>query len=138
MPLYIGGGSDSSANQTTTTETQDNRIAAAPDSTSINNSRGNIQAGNNINLTDDGAVGRSFDFAQSIAEGAANMQAASAGQMATTVTNALGAVQAAYQDESKKISDAYETSKAGEQKILVAGALLIAGIVAIKSFGKGA
>lgn len=162
MPLYFGGDSSSQANQTQTSDTQDNRISAAADSANLNNSRGTIGGNvtNNVTTisTDNGAVNKSldfasgtvsksFDFAQAIAKGAADAQAASAGQIQATALSAMQAVQKsyqnesstlanAYQNESSTMADAYKTSKAGEQKVMVAGALLIGGIVALKALGK--
>lgn len=149
--MYLGGDSSSSANQTQTTETQDNRIASAVGSANINNSRGTI--GGNVNLTTistdhgavdgalaltDSTVSRAFSFAKGITTQAANENAASLGAVQATASSAVQSVKAAYADSNKTIADAYQTSKAGEQKILVAGALALLAIVGIKSFGKHA
>jgi hypothetical protein len=65
LPLYLGGDSNSTQQQTQITETQDNRLVAAPDSNSLSNSRGTIGGNVTINKTslDNGAIGKSFDFA---------------------------------------------------------------------------
>jgi hypothetical protein len=138
MPLHLGGDSSSSANQTQTTETQDNRIASAVGSANINNSRGTITGGVSLTTisTDQGTVSKAFDFANKVTAGAANEAAASMGAVQATATSAVDSVAAAYKDSNKTIADAYQTSKAGEQKILVAGALALLAIVGIKSFGK--
>jgi hypothetical protein len=135
--LYnLGGDSNSQANQTQTTDTQDNRIAAATDSNNLNNSRGVIGGNVIINKTDNGAVTASFDFANKIAAGAANTMAASTASAQATVMSSLDAVKSAYADNTATLADAYKTSKAGEQKIMVAGALLIGAVVAIRALGK--
>lgn len=132
MGLFGGGNSSSSTSNTQIT--QDNRIAAAQDSTNLANSGGTING--SVNLLDGGAITKSFDFANAIAEGAANTAAASIGANQATMTTAMQAVQSAYANENASLSDAYTNAKAGEQKIMVAGALLIGAIVAIKVFGK--
>ena len=129
MPLYFGGGSSSSADQSTSTETTDNSTVAAPNSTSASL---NHSSGNTINITDNGAVGMAFDAVKQISQGAftANSQA-----LSTVTENSSAAIQqvaAADHNALAAVSDAYSTAKAGEQKVLVAAALAILGIVAIK------
>lgn len=138
MPLYFDTNSSSSADQTQVTDTQDNRIAAAQDSVNLNNSRGVIGGNVNITKTDNGAVTASFDFAKSIAAGAASTMAASSGQMQELTLSAMDAVKGAYANNDATLADAYKTSKAGEQKVMVFGALLIGGIVALRALGKAA
>lgn len=133
--MGLFGGGNSSSSSTSITDTQDNRIQAAQNSSNLNNSRGVING--DVNMLDGGAIGKSFDFATKIADGAANTMAASAGAQGAVMLSAMGAVQQAYQDQGASLADAYKTSKAGEQKVLVAGALLIGAIVAIKILGKG-
>lgn len=136
MPLYFGGDSSSQADQTQTTETQDNRISAAQDSVSINTSRGTV-GDLTVNTTDNGAVNSAFAFANQIAQGAADMQAASLGAVKTASSNALQAVQSAYAQESSTLADAYKTAKAGEQKVLVAGTVGLLALALIKIFAGG-
>jgi hypothetical protein len=164
MPLYLGGGSTSEANQAQTTDTQDNRIAAATDSANTNNSRGYVGGSviNSVtnNTLDGGAISKSFDFAKAISAGAASSIAASEGNAQATVISSLDAVKSAYQNNAVSVANAYQnsaanvaaayqntsdtlataysTAKAGEQKVLVYGALLIGGIVALKALGKAA
>jgi hypothetical protein len=160
VPVFFDTNSSSSANQTQTTDTQDNRIAAAQDSVNLNNSRGVIGGNVTVISTDHGAVdgalkfanaagdtaakltdstvSKAFDFAGQVAHGAATENAAALGAVQASAQGALSAVQSAYQDESKTLSDAYTTAKAGEQKVLVAGVFAVLGLVAIKVFGKAA
>jgi hypothetical protein len=137
MPLFFTTQSQSQANQTTKTDTYDNRIAAAQDSINLNNANGSINGDVLVQKLDGGAVSSSFDFAKQIASGAAAMMAASVDSTASATTSALQAVKQAYATENANLSDAYKTAKAGEQKIMVYGALLIGGLVAIKALKRG-
>lgn len=184
--------SKSSANQSQSQDSQDNRIAAAQDSVNLVASRssfGNI----GISTTDHGAVdgafkfanassdsafkfgnavsdnatraisansdsafkfgdstvSQSFDFAKMITAGAANENAASGARSNAIAKSAMDSVKEAYTTSGQQVSKAnekvtdtlaaaYETAKAGEQKIMVAAGLAIVALVAIKSFGKAA
>lgn len=127
--------SSSSADQTSTSEAQDNRIAAAQDSVNLVLSRAE---GNSVSVTttDFGTVSKAFDFATQLAKNAATQAAASTDSITKASTSALSAVQQAYSDFSAKIDDAYTTSKAGEQKILVGAVVCVLGLVAIKTLSK--
>lgn len=131
MGLFGGGNSSSS----TTNETQniDQKIQTAAGSTGVSASGNSV-----VTLTDAGAVGKAFDFAKGIASGAANEAAASGAQVSSIAASAMQSVQAAYQGESGTIAAAYQTAKAGEQKIMVVAALSVLAIVAIKVMGKSA
>lgn len=139
MPFYFGGDSSSTTEQKQVTETQDNRIAAAQDSTNLNASRATV--GRDINLTtvstDHDTVHQSFDFAKRIAQDAADTNAAALSVVNKQAISAIEAVKTAYRDENDKLANAYTEAKAGEQKILVGGTLLIGGIVAIMALKKG-
>lgn len=138
--------SSSDASQSQLQESQDNRISAATDSVNLVSSRSTI--GNiNISQTDHGAVkgalefgsdalGQSYDFAAQISKNAANETAASGARSTAVAQSAMDSVKSAYADTSATLADAYETAKAGEQKIMVAAGLAIVGLVAIKSFGR--
>jgi hypothetical protein len=80
----------------------------------------------------DSTVSKAFDFSKAITAGAANEVAASATRADQLVTNAMGSVKDAYSDMSSTLADAYTNAKAGEQKVMVAAALAILGLVAIK------
>jgi hypothetical protein len=80
----------------------------------------------------DSTVQQAFDLTKMITQGAANQVAASATQTNQMVNSALGAVKDAYSTEASTLADAYTNAKAGEQKIMAAGALAILAIVAIK------
>lgn len=129
--------SSSDASQSTNTDQQDNRIAAAPDSIALVASRSSVGGNLTINKMDMGAVDRAFDFAEQISQGAASQAAASSANITAVAKNAMDAVQEAYQDIGSKVANAYTEAKAGEQKILVGGALLIGSVVAIAALKKG-
>ncbi len=88
--------------------------------------------------TTDSTVGKAFSFAESITAGAANSLAASGARSDATVKSAMEAVKGAYGDATEKVADAWETSKAGEQKIMAGAALAMIALVAVKIYGKGA
>lgn len=105
----IGGSSSSSSSADTTTQNYDLRVVGGNNST-------NVSANNSqVTLVDAGAVQQAFGFSRDAFN-------AAVGGLASSV----GAIQ-----------DAYSTAKAGEQKVLVAGGLIIMGIVAVAAV-KGA
>lgn len=118
------------ANQTQTSTTQDNRISAESGSVNLAGSSGNSVT---VNALDGGAVGRSFDFADAVSQGAANLAAASVQNMQATTRTALSAVQDAYQDENDKLSQAWADAKAGEQKLLSYGVMAAVAVVAVSA-----
>ncbi|MFZ4878440.1 hypothetical protein ACL9RI_25420 [Janthinobacterium sp. Mn2066] len=128
--------SDSDSSQTQINESQDNRITGGTGSVNLVTSRSSVGGNVNISTTDFGSVGRSFDFAEAIAKGAANTAAASAAQVQAVATDAMKSVQAAYGDSNETLADAYKTSKAGEQKVMVAVGMAIVGVVALKALGR--
>lgn len=88
--------------------------------------------------TTDSTVGKAFKFAESITAGAANSAAASGAQSSAIAKSAMESVKSAYGDATEKVADAWQTSKAGEQKVLAGAVVAIIGLVAVKVFGKGA
>lgn len=91
--------------------------------------QGTTIAGNSnspITFTDQGTVAAAFGFAEHVAKGAFDMTTSSQIDTAKTVTNALN-----------EIGDAYETAKAGEQKIFAGAALAVVGLVAVVILRKG-
>lgn len=157
------------ANTSQSSTTKDNRIASAEDSINLTDSNGNaINVTSNVTSIDAGAVGKSFDFAESVTKGAASVAAASVGDMADLSVGAIDAVRDAYRDSAKvnsdnskmaisaitsanantneeiasaykgvtsALADAWQSSKAGEQKLLAFGVMAVLGIVAFRSFG---
>lgn len=123
--------SASDSSQTQINETQDNRITGGPGSVSLVTSRSNV-GDVSISTTDFGSVNRSFTFAELLAKGAANAAAASAASVQAIATDAMSSVRQAYGDSNDTLAAAYQTSKAGEQKIMVAGALALVALVAFK------
>ncbi|MGZ4837646.1 MAG: hypothetical protein ACXVZR_03790 [Terriglobales bacterium] len=132
MGLFGGGNSSSSTSNIQ--ETQDNRIAAAQNSSNLQNSRGVING--DVNMLDGGAINSAFDFAQKISDGAANEMAASLGANQDTMMTAMDAVRKAYAGANDNLAEAYQTAKAGDQKIMAMGALVVLAIVAVKVLGK--
>lgn len=132
--------STSDSSQTQIQESQDNRVTAATGSATLVASRSNVGGDVNISTTstDFGTVSKAFDFAGRIATGAANESAASAAQVTKVTQSAMDSVKNAYAGVSDTLAQAYETSKAGEQKVMVAAGLALVAIVAFKSIGKSA
>lgn len=154
--------SSTSSSQQYNSTTQDNRIAAEAGAITFSQADGNTinsQTTDNsqtiYNTLDAGAVGRSFDFAESVTKGSASVAAASVGNMADLSRDALSAVKDAYADSTESVqtnsqmtiraitsanakvndvlADAYKTSKAGEQKMLAFGLLALVAMVAGKA-----
>jgi hypothetical protein len=117
---------------------QDNRVTAGAGAATLVMSRANVGGDVNVTSTDFGSVSKAFDFASGIAKGAADEATASGAQVQQMATSAMQSVQAAYKDTSGTVAAAYETAKAGEQKIMVMAALAVVGIVAVKVMGKSA
>lgn len=94
-----------------------------------------------------GTVGKAFDFASALESGAADERAASGALVSKLAISAMDSVKSAYsgsqssvasayKDTADTLAAAYETSKAGEQKVMVAVGLAVLGIVAIKVMGR--
>lgn len=124
--------STSDSSQTQTQESQDNRITGGEGSINLSTSRSNIGGSVNISTTDFGTVSKAFDFAALMAQGAAETSAASGAQVTATAKSAIESVKNAYGDVGEKLDKAYENSKAGEQKIMMAAAIGVIALVAIK------
>lgn len=140
--------SNSDSSQQQVQEQQDNRIAAAPDSINLVASRSSIGGDLSIVSTDhksvgksfdfaSDSVGKSFDFARDISKGAAAEVAAANTNMKSISMSAMDSVKSAYGDMGEKLASAYTEAKAGEQKIMVGGALLIGAVVAITALKRG-
>ena len=130
--------SNSDSSQSQLQESQDNRVVGGAGSVALVASRSSV--GGDVNLTstvtDFGTVAKAFDFAAGIAAGAADEAAASGARVTQVASSAMQSVRAAYQDTTNEVAKAYETAKAGEQKIMVAAALAVVAIVAVKVMGK--
>lgn len=125
----------SRSSSTTSSENNnyDQKVQVAEGATGISTS-GN----SSVTLTDQGAVGKAFDFAAMLATNAASEAAASSASNNQIAQSAMQSVQAAYKDTDAKLAAAYEGAKTGEQKIMVAAALAVVAVVAIKIIGKSA
>lgn len=105
--------SSSASTQATTTTNTDARVVGGDSSTNIS------AAGSTINMTDSGAVHAAFGFAEHVSKDAFDMVSAAQINTANTAKNAM-----------EKVTDAYSTAKAGEQKIFAGAALAVVGVVA--------
>lgn len=104
---------DSSSSAQSSTTNTDMRVVGGDSST-------NVSAQNStVNVLDGGAVHDAFGFADSVTKNAFDFAHASQVDTSATVDTALG-----------KVSDAYGTAKAGEQKIFAGAALAVVGVVA--------
>lgn len=123
--------SKSSSASHTTNNNYDQKNQVAEGGTGVSAS-GNAR----VTLTDQGAVGKAFDFAALLSQGAASERAASSASTTQMAQSAMQSVQSAYKDVGTNLASAYEGAKAGEQKIMVAAALALVALVAIKLIGK--
>lgn len=130
MGLFSSKSSSSTSN---TAENYDMKNQVAAGGVGVSATGG---ASVNVTTTDFRTVERAFDFAQMLEKGAANEAAASASNNTAIMQSALQSVQNAYAGSTDKISDAFETAKAGEQKVLVAVALALVAIVAFNAVRK--
>lgn len=127
----IGGDSSADNSQTVKNETQDNRIAAAANSTNLSLNRATV--GNvSITTTDHGAVDGAFKLVGDMAAGSINANTHALDAVAGAWQSSSEAVAKAYANDSATMADAYKTAKAGEQKILVGVVVGIVALVAIK------
>lgn len=118
-----GGSSSSDNSQTTATESNDNSVVGGNGSTNVSISKNSGEI--NLALTDHGAVDKSFELAKQVTRDAINSAA-----------NSLQTVQDVERDAMARVSDAFATAKAGEQKILVGAVVGLVAIVAVKVLGK--
>ena len=128
--------SQSDSSQQQVQETQDNRVSAAEGASTLVASRSSVGGDVNVTSTDYGSVTKAIDLTRDLLKGAASMSAANNATISSTVQSAMHSVQEAYADTSDKVAGAYETSKAGEQKVMVAVGLAVVALVAIKIAGK--
>ena len=128
--------SSSDSSQSQTQESQDNRITAGEGAVALVASRSSVGGDVNLTSTDFGTVNKAFDFANAIAKGAASEAAASSASVTQMATSAVQSVKAAYENSNNTLAAAYETSKAGEQKIMVAVGIAAVVMVALKTVGK--
>lgn len=98
-----GGSSSSSSQANTETHNSDLRVVGGNNSTNVSAQNSTVQ------VLDQGAIVQAFGFAHDV------MDSAMAG-----INSAVG-----------EVRDAYSEAKAGEQKVLVAGGLMILGVVAL-------
>lgn len=129
---YFGGDSDASS--TSRTDNNDMRVVGGDDST--NQSIRVSDAGAvTLAITDAGQTGKAIDAVSMIADSSLKISGdMTRGALATVDTATQGfqrGITDIFDKSVNEISEAYETSKAGEQKVLVAGGLLVVALVAI-------
>lgn len=132
----MGGKSSSSSSSSSSTQNVDRRVVADNQATAISSDASTI----NITATDSGAVNAAIDLAKT------GTDAASQNYLAL-----LGLTEGILVETSKVIdknasaaADAYTkaqssvTGATDDRKLLMIGALLVGGVVAVKAFGKHA
>lgn len=103
-----GGGGSSTAN--TSTATRDTRITAGTGSINVSGDSASVT------LTDAGAVHDALDFAKS--------------SLASTHADVTAALDASGK-AGAQLADAYKTAKQGESTVIIIGAFVVAGVVAV-------
>jgi hypothetical protein len=116
MCLDSSSKSSSDSSQTSNTTNTDMRIAGGDGSVNVSAQGSTIT----LALSDQGAIHEAFGFATNTVNGALAEVSANDSSTQSQVTAAL-----------KSVSDAYSTSKAGEQKVLVGMGLIVVGLVAV-------
>lgn len=133
------GGSDTKMTSSTSYDTRDQSVNNAGDGI-LNNGNGTVS----VVTTDHGAVQASIDasvsnFQTGVGFATATMQNAFQNNNTAMQTVASGqnaamqAVNGAAKSTIEAVKDAYSEAKAGEQKIMAAGALALIAIVAFRS-----
>lgn len=129
---YFGGDSSSSSSQRT--ENRDQRVVGGDNSANTSISVGDLKSAT-LQITDAGQTAKAIDSVSLIADKALALSGDMTRGALSTVDTATQGFQRGITDLFDKsvneISDAYETSKAGEQKVLVAAGLLVVGMVAL-------
>ena len=132
---YIGGDSESSTSNRT--ENSDQRVVGGDGSANSSLRLSEIDARGDVTLqiTDAGQTARAIDAVSLVADSAMSMSSdMTRGALSTLDTATQGfqrGITDLFDQSVNEISDAYETSKAGEQKVLVAAGLLVVGMVAL-------
>lgn len=129
---YFGGDSSSASSQRT--ENRDQRVVGGDNSSNSSISVGDM-ANTTLQITDAGQTAKAIDAVSMIADQSLALSSEMTRGVLSTVDTATQGFQRGITDlfdaSVNEISDAYETSKAGEQKVLVAAGLLVVGMVAL-------
>ena len=127
-----GGGMANSASTSTTTTTNTDARATTQTGTAVSNNA----ASGVVNVTDGGAIAAMGTIAQDSIISTNDEMSKAFGLAASMVqgvtaqaTSAQNATLASTQQALKQVSDAYATSKAPDQKLIIAG-LAVVGVVA--------
>lgn len=127
-PCNIGGSSDSQANTTNNNIDQklytDNGAVAGSAS-------GGGSVVINATQTDHGATTAAFGLAHDALQNVTDLATASQSASTHTAEAALAGAQQAYADSTKAVAAAYQDAKTGNQRVIVIGALVVVGIVAL-------
>lgn len=132
---YFGGDSKSSTSNRT--DNNDQRVVGGDGSSNSSLRIGDIGRGSEVTLaiTDAGQTAKAIDSVSLIADKALSLSGdMTKGALATVDTATQGfqrGITDLFDKSVNEIGDAYETSKAGEQKVLVAAGLLVVGMVAL-------
>jgi hypothetical protein len=133
----IGGKSDSST--ASTNNNQDQRLSVGSGVGATASTGGTVTL--NVSQLDGGAIAEAFGLAHdslnfAAQEGTASMSASAATAEAAIngMLNNVESTQQAYQDATKQVVSAYQDAKTGNQKTMLLGVLVVAGIAVAMPF----
>lgn len=118
--------SESSSSTASTTQNIDKRVVGGDASVNVSGD------GTHVTTIDAGAVGQSFGFARAALKDAIDFAIGSASRQQAVLVDAIEGVR----ESNEQLADAYETAKAGEQKVLVGVAVAIVAVVAVTALRK--
>jgi hypothetical protein len=115
--LFGGGGGSSSSSSSQTTNNTDARVVGGNGSTNLSlvGNTGPVA----ISTTDQGAVAGAMDLART-----------SLVTSQTVATAAMGTSEKTFKGALDSVTDAYETAKAGDQKIVAIAGMAVVGLAA--------
>jgi hypothetical protein len=138
VPANGGGGkSDSTTSTATTNADQRNSVGSGVGATA--SSGGSVTL--NVNQLDGGAIAQAFGLGHDALQFAAQEGTASMSASAATATAAINGMysdvqstQQAYADATKQVVSAYQDAKTGNQKTMLLGVLVVAGLAVAMPF----
>lgn len=134
-----GGGGGSSSETSTTTQNVDKRQVVDTGSIGVSSDQSTVNV--SASYLDDGAVNKAIDLAKSSTDGG-NKNIGDVLGFAKDVLKVAGdnlkGTQSAFATATEKVSAAYDSVQemSTGQRVLIAAVVGIAGVVAVKSFGK--
>lgn len=145
-----GGGGGSSSSTASTTQNTDKRQVVDTGSIGVSSDSSTVTV--NASYLDDGAVGKAIDLATMGADRAIDLARVGTESAGANIAEVLGfakdvlkvagenlkGTQNAFGVATEKVSSAYQTvgEMSSGQRFMVAGGLVLAGIVAVKALGK--